>query len=773
MAKIRIYEWAKQNGKRSVEVVKLLQQNGHKVRNHTSTIEEDILKQLFNVDESEEREITTIKKTSNTTKKDQPNNVGNKNNKEHTNNKKDNKQNNNNTKNNDHNNNNNKVQRNNQNNKPQDVNVAAPASVDSGKKNARNNNNKHDHKHNNDKFDRFAQFDKQDQSQTLVDHKTRTQLKKEARLEREKELKEQTTVVTWSDDMTVNKFASILEIPANDIIAKLVELGIMATLNQLIDKEIAEILCTDYNVEIKDDDSNQEYEFESLIPEYSDEDRVKRPPIVTIMGHVDHGKTTLLDTLRKTNVTDKESGGITQHIGAYQINKDGKVITFLDTPGHAAFSAMRARGANITDITVLVVAADDGVMPQTKEALAHAKEAKTPLIVAVNKIDKPEANADKVMSELAELGVLAEEWGGETPFVKISAKTGEGIDNLIEYIDVIADMHEYKAMADVPGYGTVIEAQIDKGRGPVATILVEEGVVNMGDSIVIGHTWGTIRKMDDEFGKTYKQATASMPVQIMGLKSVPDAGDKFVVLPNAKEAQAIGEKRSEIYAQKSRNNAHAMSLEELNMRIAEGDVKELPIVLKADVQGSVEALAKALEDIEVNGVRARVVYKSVGAINESDAMLASTSEAILIGFNVRPDNIARQVIENEGIELLLNNVIYKIIEEIEDSMSGMRDKKYREEIIGYADVLEIFKISGVGKVLGAEVREGKITNESKIRLIRDGIVVYDGEIGQLKRHKDEVKEVVAGQDCGISFKDFDDVKKGDQIESYIEVEELE
>lgn len=763
MGKIRIYEWAKQNGKRSTEIVKTLQEHGHKVRNHTSTIDEEILKALFSEELQTQSEVVRSKAAKSEIKKQQEKDQT-KSNKAGDNRKP-------------------RSGQNNQNKSfkkeerpragfKKDAKKPEPVGMSEVKPNAKNIQNKNNNKKQHEKYDRFAEFDNKEQK-VLFDHKTRTQMKKEARLEREKELKEQTTIITWSDDMTVAKFANAINIPANDIIAKLFELGMMATLNQLIDKESAEILCTDYNVEIKDDESNAQYEFESLIPIYNDQDKVKRPPIVTVMGHVDHGKTTLLDALRNTHVTDKESGGITQHIGAYQITINNKTITFLDTPGHAAFSAMRARGANVTDITVLVVAADDGVMPQTKEALAHAKEAKTPLIVAVNKIDKPEANPEKVMSELAELGVLAEEWGGDTPFVKISAKTGDGINELIDYIDVIADMHDYKAMPNVPGHGTVIEANLDKGRGPVATILVEEGDVKTGDAIVIGHTWGTVRKMEDDFGKTYKLASASQPVQIMGLKAVPNAGDKFVVMENAKEAQAIGEKRSEIYAQKTRNAAHAMSLEELNMKIAEGSVKELPIVLKADVQGSVEALACSLEDIEVNGVKARVVYKAVGAINESDAMLASTSNAILIGFNVRPDSVARQVIETEGVELLLNNVIYKIIEEIEDSMSGMRDKKYREEIIGYADVIEIFKISGVGKVLGAEVREGKITRECKIRLIRDGIVVYDGDIGQLKRHKDEVKEVVAGQDCGISFKDFDDVKKGDQIESYILEEELE
>ncbi len=745
MTKIRIYEWAKKNNKKSSEIVKILQNNGYKVRNHTSSIEENILNVLFKdeIEEQEQKVVNTktkedkpkptrvVKDKVKKTKEDKQ---------EHKKVKKETP----------------KVENQNEINEVNKPNTKH--------KNLANNKKRHD------TYDRFAEFDNQENTQ-LIDQKTRTQLKKEARLAREQELKEQTTTITWSDDMTVNKFANAINIPANDIIAKLFELGIMTTLNQLIDKDSAEILCTDYNVVIEDDMSNAQYEFEQLIPEYDANKKEKRPPIVTIMGHVDHGKTTLLDYLRHTQITASEFGGITQHIGAYQIEVDHKKITFLDTPGHAAFSKMRARGADITDIVVLVVAADDGVMPQTKEAIAHALEAKTPLIVAVNKIDLPDANPEKVMSELAEAGVLAEEWGGETPFVKISAKTGQGVAELLEYIEMIADLHNYQAMYNALGYGTVIEANLDKGKGPLATILVQEGEVKQGDAIVIGHTWGTVRKMDDEFGKSHKVAYPSQPVQIMGLKAVPEAGDKFIVMKNNKEAQLIGEKRSEIYQQKLRNSAQAMNLEELNMKIANGEVKELPIVLKADVQGSAEALSQSLEEIEVNGVKARVVYKGVGAINESDAMLAHTSNAILIGFNVRPDSIARQVIEHEQITLLLNNVIYKIIEEIEDAMNGMRDKKYRENIIGYAKVIEVFKISGVGKVLGAEVTEGKITKNSQLRLIRDGIVIYDGEIGQLKRHKDEVKEVVAGQDCGISFKNFDDVKKGDEIESYL-VEEI-
>ncbi len=602
-----------------------------------------------------------------------------------------------------------------------------------------------------------------------IDQKTKTQLKKEARRERELAQKNETTILKWTDDMTVASFASKIDIPAIDVISKLFELGIMATMNNQLDKESAEVLCTDYNVEIVEDDSNSEFEFDTLIPEYTSENArmKKRAPIVTIMGHVDHGKTTLLDTIRNANVANKESGGITQHIGAYQIPHGDGYITFLDTPGHAAFSAMRARGAHITDITVLVVAADDGVMPQTKEAISHAKEANTPLIVAVNKMDKEGANPERVMTELSALGVMSEEWGGDVPFIKISALKEEGIDELLSYIDVLAEMHDYQAPRDVDGFGTVIEAHLDKGRGPVATIIVEGGEVNVSDSIIIGHTWGNVRVMQDEYNKRHKTIYPSMPVEITGLKDVPEAGDRFLVMKDSKQAQSIGEKRSTLKNQKDRNSGNAMSLEDINSKFAEGEIKELPIVLKADVQGSVEALSAALEQIDVNGAKVRIVHKGVGAINESDAMLCQTGNAIMIGFNVRPDQVAKQLIEKENIDLLLSSIIYKIIEEIEDSMRGMRDKKYREEIIGYARVDEVFKISNVGKVAGCIVTEGKITRSSNVRLIRDDIVIYDGELGQLKRFKDDVSDVVEGMDCGMSFKDFNDIKKGDQFEAYL------
>jgi translation initiation factor IF-2 len=838
MAKVRIFEWAKENNQRSNEVVKKLQAEGYKIRNHTDLVDDGILKELVKV-KKEVPKPTQVKEVVNEEKKErkkpevvststeQPRRENNyKGQNPHP------KSNYNNTTNPNYKPNSKPV------NKPRGKVPAGgypppprpdqrpgykpnqgyqgknprPAGSATGGYRGNNNNtgqtnttggynrgprppfnrNRPEPKTeeldptttkpvnakkipNNKKkkqtYDRFAQFDTKE-SNVRIDQKTRTQMKKDAAKEREAALAGQITIVKWSDDMTVGKFSNLLDIPAIDVISKLFELGIMTTINQLIDKESAEILCTDYNVEIVEDDSNQEFEFENLIPEFKEESMQKRAPIVTIMGHVDHGKTTLLDTIRNANVANKESGGITQHIGAYQVKHGNNYITFLDTPGHAAFSAMRSRGADITDITVIVVAADDGVMPQTKESVAHAKEAGTPIIVAVNKIDKEGAQPDRVMGELAELGITAEEWGGDVPFVNISAKQGTNIDALLEYIDVIAEMHEYKAPIDVPAYGTVIEAHLDKGKGSVATVLVEGGTMNLSDPIVIGHTYGSVRVMQDEYAKRHKKVGPSMPVQITGLKDVPFAGDKFVIMSDLKEAQMIGEKRTAMKSQKDRGGAHAMSLDELNAKIAEGEIKELPVIIKADVQGAVEALAASLESIDVNGVKVRVIYKAVGAITETDVMLASTSGAIMIGFNVRPDANSRQLIESEKIDIMLNNIIYKIIEEIEDSMKGMREKKYREDINGYARIDEVFKITGVGKIAGCIVTKGKILRSGKVRLVRDNIVIYDGELGQLKRFKDDVKEVVEGMDCGISIKGFEDLKKGDEFESYT-LEEVE
>ncbi len=816
MAKIRIYEWAKANNISSAVIVKELNNKGHKVRNHTSVIETDILEGLFKTTKTikeetkpeikEEKPVnkaSTFNKDNKISSEKKPYNKDNrsygdkkpynKDNRSYGDKKPFNKDNRSNGDkkpfNKDNKNFGDKKPFNKDNRNFGDKKPFNKDNRNFGDKKPFNKDNKVEKTSSEEiakkptnkkrvmpkkKFDRFKMFDKE-VDKNLTDGKTKTQIKKEAREKRQEDKKEEVTILKWADDMTVSKFASSIDIPVTDIVTKLFELGIMATVNQNLSQDAAEILATEYNVEIVEDDSNSDIEIENLLPDFSDYSKTKRPPVVTIMGHVDHGKTTLLDTLRNLNIsiTAKEAGGITQHIGAYQIiAKNKEKITFLDTPGHAAFSQMRARGANVTDITILVVAADDGVMPQTIEAITHAKSADTPLIVAINKMDKPEANPDRVLSELAEHNVLVEEWGGDVPAIKISALKGEGIDELLDYIKLISDLNNYTASFEGPGVGTVIEANLDKGRGPVATILLEEGSLMLKDSIVIGDTWGTIRVLQDEYGKRHKAIEPSMPVEITGLKEVPQAGDKFFVAKDAKEAQMIGEKRSQLRRQKDRGNAHALSLEELNNLIEQGNIKELPVIIKADVQGSAEALASALEQIEVNGVKVRVVSKGVGAISESDVLLASANKTIIVGFNVRPDATAKKKIEKENIELIVNNIIYKIIEQIEDSMQGMKEKKYTEDVIGNAVVQEVFKISGIGKVAGALVTEGKITKESNMRLVRDGVVLYDGEIGQLKRYKDDVNEVINGQDFGVSFANYSELKKGDELEAY-KLEEVE
>ncbi len=733
MAKVRIYEWAKKNNKNSASIVKKLNEKGYKVRNHTSIIDEDILAKEIGgggtstTAPTKKKEPAKSNETYNKPKVGTP-----------TNKKSD--------------------------------NTPTPA-IEDKKPGTKTTPKRHKRK----TYDRFEVFDKENKN-NLDTGKTKTQLKKEAREQRQNEKKEEVTVLKWDDDMTVAKFAQAIDIPVTDVVSKLFELGIMATVNQPLAKDVSEILATEYNVEVIDNDENEEYDLDNLVPSFDQYEKKRRPPVVTIMGHVDHGKTTLLDTLRDLNetVTSSEAGGITQHIGAYQIEdkKHGK-ITFLDTPGHAAFTKMRARGANITDIIVLVVAADDGVMPQTIEAITHAKDAKLPIIVAVNKMDKPGANADTILGALAEHGVMAEEWGGDVPVVKISALKKQGIDELLDYIKVISDINDYKASYEGRGVGTVIEANLDKGRGAVATILLQEGTIQLKDPMVIGNTWGSIRTLEDEYKNRHKQIFPSMPVEITGLKDVPEAGEKFFVAHSLKEAQEIGEKRAQLKLTKDRGSAHAMSLEELNNLIADGDIKELPIIIKADVQGSSEALSHALEEIEVGGVKVRVISKGVGAINESDVLLASANHTIIVGFNVRPDANAKKQIEKEGVKLVLNNVIYKIIEEITDAMEGMREKKYTEDIVGTAEIQEVFKISDVGKVAGAIVTSGKISRDCKMRLIRDGVVLYDGDIGQLKRYKDDVKEVIEGQDFGVSFANYSELKKGDELEAYVLEEEVE
>ncbi|GAC91720.1 translation initiation factor IF-2 [Anoxybacillus flavithermus NBRC 109594] len=586
----------------------------------------------------------------------------------------------------------------------------------------------------------------------------------EVQKKKEKELPKK---ITFEGSLTVAELAKKLGKEPSEIIKKLFMLGIIATINKDLDKDAIELICSDYGVEVEEKVTIDETEFETIEIVDNPEDLVERPPVVTIMGHVDHGKTTLLDSIRHTKVTEQEAGGITQHIGAYQVMVNGKKITFLDTPGHEAFTTMRARGAQVTDIVILVVAADDGVMPQTVEAINHAKAAKVPIIVAVNKIDKPTANPDRVMQELMEYELVPEEWGGDTIYCKLSALTGEGIDNLLEMILLVSEMEELKANPNRRATGTVIEAKLDKGRGPVATLLVQSGTLRVGDPIVVGYTYGRVRAMTNDLGRRVKEAGPSTPVEITGLNEVPQAGDRFMVFEDEKKARQIGEARAQKQIVQQRSVKARVSLDDLFEKIKQGEMKELNIIVKADVQGSVEALVAALQKIEVEGVRVKIIHSGVGAVTEYDIMLASASNAIVIGFNVRPDANAKRVAEAEKVDIRLHRIIYKVIEEIEAAMKGMLDPEYEEKVIGQAEVRQTFKVSKVGTIAGCYVTDGKITRDSSVRLIRQGIVVYEGQIDTLKRYKDDVKEVAQGYECGITIKNFNDIKEGDVIEAYV------
>ncbi|ENB7360788.1 translation initiation factor IF-2 [Listeria monocytogenes] len=583
--------------------------------------------------------------------------------------------------------------------------------------------------------------------------------------------------IVFSESLTVAELAKKLYREPSELIKKLFMLGVVATINQSLDKDAIELICDDYGVqveeEIKVDVTDLDVYFENELNEAVDESKlVERPPVVTIMGHVDHGKTTLLDSLRNTKVTLGEAGGITQHIGAYQLEIHDKKITFLDTPGHAAFTAMRARGAQITDITILVVAADDGVMPQTIEAINHAKAAGMPIIVAVNKIDKPQANPDRVMQELTEYELVPEAWGGDTIFAPISAKFGEGLENLLDMILLVSEVEELKANPDRRAIGSVIEAELDKGRGPVATLLVQDGTLNIGDPIVVGNTFGRVRAMVNDLGRRVKKVGPSTPVEITGLNDVPQAGDRFVVFEDEKTARNIGETRASRALVAQRSATNRVSLDNLFEHMKAGEMKEVNVIIKADVQGSVEALAASLRKIDVEGVNVKIIHTAVGAINESDITLAAASNAIVIGFNVRPTAQAREAAENESVDIRLHRVIYKAIDEIEAAMKGMLDPEFQEKIIGQAQVRQTINVSKVGTIAGCYVTDGKITRDSGVRIIRDGIVVFEGEIATLKRFKDDAKEVAKGYECGITVQNFNDIKEDDVIEAYV-MEEIE
>ncbi|AVK99966.1 translation initiation factor IF-2 [Pediococcus inopinatus] len=577
------------------------------------------------------------------------------------------------------------------------------------------------------------------------------------------------SVFEYNDGTNVAEIAKKIHREPAEIIKKLFMLGVMVNQNQTLDKDIIEILADDYGIKAEE---KQEVNVSDIDKMFEEEETntdhlVSRPPVVTIMGHVDHGKTTLLDNLRHSHITAGEAGGITQAIGAYQLKHDGKLITFLDTPGHAAFTEMRARGADITDITILVVAADDGVMPQTIEAINHAKAANVPIIVAVNKIDKPGANPKHVMEQLTEYGLVSEDWGGDTIFVEISAKFGKNIDELLDMVILQSEVMELKANPDQNGAGSVIEASLDPGKGSIATVLVQQGTVRIGDPIVVGNTFGRIRTMTNELGRRVKEATPSTPVEITGLSDVPEAGDRFVVFDDEKSARAAGEERAKEALMEERRADNHVTLDNLFDSLKEGEMKEVNIIIKADVQGSVEALSGSLKKIDVKGVRVNIIHTAVGAINESDVALAEASDAIIIGFNVRPTNQAKQLADSSSVDIRLHRVIYNAIDEVESAMKGMLEPTYVEQVTGQVEVRQIYKVSHVGTVVGGYVTEGFIQKDSGVRLVRDGVVIYEGKLASLKRFKDDAKQVKQGFELGLTIDGYNDIKVDDVIEAYI------
>ena len=575
--------------------------------------------------------------------------------------------------------------------------------------------------------------------------------------------------IVYKENMTLSMFANELNANPIDLIKKFMSLGVMVNLNSPISFSDAELVAIDYNKELKKAETMDATNFEKLEITDDEENLKERPPVVTIMGHVDHGKTSLLDAIRKSSITSGEAGGITQHIGAYQVEKNGKKITFIDTPGHAAFTEMRARGAAITDIVIVIVAADDGVMPQTKEAIDHAKAAKVPIIVAINKIDKPNANIEKVMTEMTEAGLTPDKWGGDTTFVNISALTGEGIDELLETILLIAELRELKANPNRYALGTVIEAKLDKNVGSIVTLLIQNGTLRIGDPIVVGTSFGKVRTLKNDLGVEIVEALPSTPVEITGVNSVPSAGDKFMAFETEKQAKSIADARSEKAKQMQNKNTNSLSLDDLFSKIESG-VKEINIILKADVKGSEEAVKNALEKIDVKGVKTTVIRSGTGTITESDVVLANASSAIIIGFNVRPSSKTKELAKEYNVDIRLYNIIYKVIEELEAAMKGMLDPEYEEKILGEAEVRQLFRFSKVGTIAGSYITNGIIKQNSKARLIRDGVVLYDGVIASIQREKDSVKEVKQGFECGITLENFNDIKEKDVIEAYEMVE---
>ncbi|CAG2132570.1 translation initiation factor IF-2 [Staphylococcus epidermidis] len=717
MSKKRIYEYAKELNLKSKEIIDELKSMNVEVSNHMQALEEEQIKALDKKFKASQAKDTNKQNTQNNHQKS--------NNKQNSNDKE----------------------------KQQSKNNSKPT-----KKKEQNNKGKQQNKNNktnkNQKNNKNKKNNKNNKPQNEV-----------------AETKEMPSKITYQEGITVGELAEKLNVESAGIIKKLFLLGIMANINQSLDEETLELIADDYGVEIEKEVVVDEEDLSIYFDDETDDsDAIERPAVVTIMGHVDHGKTTLLDSIRNTKVTEGEAGGITQHIGAYQIENSGKKITFLDTPGHAAFTTMRARGAQVTDITILVVAADDGVMPQTIEAINHAKEAEVPTIVAVNKIDKPTANPDRVMQELTEYGLIPEDWGGDTIFVPLSALSGDGIDDLLEMIGLVAEVQELKANPNKQAVGTVIEAELDKSRGPAASLLVQNGTLNVGDAIVVGNTYGRIRAMVNDLGKRIKSAGPSTPVEITGINDVPLAGDRFVVFGDEKQARRIGEARHEASVIQQRQESKNVSLDNLFEQMKQGEMKDLNVIIKGDVQGSVEALAASLMKIDVEGVNVRIIHTAVGAINESDVTLANASNGIIIGFNVRPDAGAKRAAEAENVDMRLHRVIYNVIEEIESAMKGLLDPEFEEQVIGQAEVRQTFKVSKVGTIAGSYVTEGKITRNAGVRVIRDGIVLFEGELDTLKRFKDDAKEVAKGYECGITIEKYNDLKEGDIIEAFEMVE---
>ena len=580
---------------------------------------------------------------------------------------------------------------------------------------------------------------------------------------------ENENIVLYKENMTIAELAKAMGVAASEIIKKLFSLGLMVNINSPISFENAEIIVLDYGKDLKKEESANVANFEEFEVNDKEEDLVSRPPVVTIMGHVDHGKTTLLDAIRKTNVAEGEAGGITQAISAYQVKYNDKLITFIDTPGHAAFTEMRARGASITDIVIIIVAADDGVMPQTREAIDHAKAAGVPIIVAINKMDKPGANPDKVMNEMAEAGLMPEEWGGDIIFTKLSALTGEGIGDLLENILLIADINNYRANPNRYAMGTVVESRLNKHVGPVVTVLVQNGTLRLGDPIVVGTAFGKVRTLRNDKGEEITSALPSQPVEITGLNEVPSAGDRFMSFATEKEAKNIASIRKDQVRIRENKAKSTVSLDDLFAKIGEG-LKEINVIIKADVNGSAEAVKNSLQKIEVDGVKINVIRSTVGGITESDIVLAKASNALIIGFNVRPSKVIDDKAKEEGVEIRFYNIIYKAVEEMEAAMKGMLDPEFEEKILGNAEIRQIFKFSKVGNIAGCSVTDGIIRRDAQARIIRDGVVVYDGKIGSLQHEKDVVKEVKKGYECGITIDGFNDIKVGDVIEAYEMVE---